>query len=100
MKLTKDSPSAIFCGLCRVRIDYARIQQTKAWSKVDWMPHEECKKHANFWVRSMEYWERKLKSALTQRSMDKFMKICKADADQISKHYEDMGADGVIAGIQ
>ena len=50
-------------GLCRLRIEVARLYEDKAWSKVDWKPHEECKKRAEFWVRSGEYWKKKLKES-------------------------------------
>ena len=95
-----ESQSASYCGICRLRIDYAELQNRKAWSKVDWVPHEECKKRADFWIRSAEYWKAKLKLALTQRSMDKAMMICKADGEQLSRYYEDMSVDDMIASIQ
>ena len=50
-------------GQCRLRIEVARLYEDKAWSKVDWKPHEECKKRAEFWVRSGEYWKKKLKES-------------------------------------
>ena len=56
-------------GLCRLRIEAARLYEAKAWSKVDWRPHEECKKHAEFWVRSCEYWKKKLEESF-QREKD------------------------------
>jgi hypothetical protein len=50
-------------GQCRLRIDYAYLQERKAWSLSDWKPHEECKKRAEFWVRSGEYWKKKLEES-------------------------------------
>ena len=56
-------------GLCRLRIDYAWLQERKAWSKVDWAPHEKCKKQADFWARVGEYWKKKLEESF-QREKD------------------------------
>lgn len=56
-------------GLCRLRIEVARLYEDKTWSKVDWKPHEECKKRAEFWVRSGEYWKKKLEESF-QREKD------------------------------
>ena len=36
---------------------------------MDWKPHEECKKRAEFWVRSGEYWKKKLEESF-QREKD------------------------------
>lgn len=56
-------------GQCRLRIEVARLYEDKAWSKVDWKPHEWCRKMAEFWVRSGEYWKKKLKESF-QREKD------------------------------
>lgn len=56
-------------GLCRLRIEVACLYEHKAWSKVDCEPHEECKKRAEFWVRSGEYWKKKLEESF-QREKD------------------------------
>ena len=56
-------------GLCRLRIEVAYLYERKAWSKTDWEPHEECKKRAEFWVRSGEYWKKKLEESF-QREKD------------------------------
>lgn len=63
MVLIAKEYSAAYRGLCRLRIEVARLYEDKAWSKVDWKPHEECKKRAEFWVRSGEYWKKKLKES-------------------------------------
>jgi len=54
---------------CRLRIDYADLQRERAWQPVDWEPHEKCKKRAEFWVRSYNYWKKKLKESF-QREKD------------------------------
>ena len=54
---------------CRLRIDYASLQQDRAWALVDWKPHEWCKKQAEFWVRSYKYWKKKLEESF-QREKD------------------------------
>lgn len=56
-------------GLCRLRIEVARLYEDKVWDEVDWTPHEECKKRAEFWVRSREYWKKKLEESF-QREKD------------------------------
>lgn len=53
-------------ALCRMRIDYASLQQDRAWAPVDWKPHEWCKKRADFWGRSYEYWKMKLEESFKQ----------------------------------
>jgi len=55
--------------LCRLRIEVARLYEDKVWDEVDWTPHEECKKRAEFWVRSREYWKNKLEESF-QREKD------------------------------
>ena len=59
----------VYRGQCRLRIDYASMQETKAWGKGDWKPHEWCKKQAEFWVRSHNYWKKKLEESF-QREKD------------------------------
>ena len=56
--------SAAYRGLCRLRIEIASLYEEKAWSKVDWIPHKECKKNAEFWARSGAYWKKKLDESL------------------------------------
>ena len=56
-------------GQCRLRIDYASLQVEKSWKPVDWKPHEWCRKKAEFWVRSGEYWKKKLEESF-QREKD------------------------------
>lgn len=56
-------------GQCRLRIDYADLQRERAWQRVDWEPHEKCKKRAEFWVRSYNYWKKKLEESF-QREKD------------------------------
>ena len=59
----------VYRGQCRLRIDYAHLQERKAWSPIDWEPHEACKKRAEFWSRVGEYWKRKLNESF-QREKD------------------------------
>lgn len=63
MSLNAKAYFEAYRGQCRLRIDYASLQEKKAWSRTDWEPHEKCKKNAEFWVRSGEYWKRKLEES-------------------------------------
>lgn len=56
--------SAAYRAMCRLRIEIASLYEEKAWSKVDWVPHEKCKKNAEFWARSGAYWKKKLEESL------------------------------------
>lgn len=64
MVLIAKEYSAAYRGLCRLRIEIASLYEEKAWSKVDWVPHEKCKKNAEFWARSGAYWKKKLEESL------------------------------------
>lgn len=65
----KEYPAA-YRGLCRLRIEIARLYEEKAWAKVDWEPHEKCKKNAEFWARSRAYWKKKLEESLRREKED------------------------------
>lgn len=63
MSLNAKAYFEAYRGLCRLRIETASLYEHKAWSKVDWEPHEKCRKNAEFWVRSGEYWKKKLEES-------------------------------------
>ncbi len=63
MVLIAKEYSAAYRALCRLRNEIARLYEEKAWTRVDWVPHEKCKKRAEFWVRSGEYWKKKLEES-------------------------------------
>lgn len=64
MVLIAKEYSAAYRGLCRLRIGYASLREQHAWLPVDWAPHEECKRRADFWARSGAYWKKKLEESL------------------------------------
>ena len=64
LALEEKAYSAAYRALCRLRIEIASLYEEKAWSKVDWVPHEKCKKNAEFWARSGAYWKKKLEESL------------------------------------